>query len=111
MKSARGQWMAVAAIAGALCFAPIAGYADDFTKGSRAGEKGQIDKSNMGDRGQPGENDGGQVRKPGEGEQSGRPGTIFGAPATLPPADKAPQFEGAGKQKKKGQPPTAGGPE
>ena len=50
------------------------------------------------DRGKPGINSGGQVISPGEGEQSGRPGTVFGGSATLPPGD-APQYEGADKQK------------
>lgn len=50
-----------------------------------------------GDRGAPGINSGGQVIKPGEGEQDGRPGTIFGGPASLPPQGKALQYEGANK--------------
>ncbi len=114
MKSAHGQWMAIAVIAGGLCVAPVAGFADDFNKGSRSQEKGQIDKSNMGDRAKPGAIEGGQMREPGEGEQTGRPGTIFGAPSTLPPSEKSPGYEGAdkqGKQGRKGKAPTAGGPE
>ena len=85
MKTAKGKRLTIAVIAGALGIVPVAGYGDDFNKGSRSDEKGQIDKSNMGDRGQPGRNMGGQETAPGEGEQTGRPGTIFGAPATLPP--------------------------
>ncbi|MGH7230407.1 MAG: hypothetical protein ACREJU_03500 [Nitrospiraceae bacterium] len=110
MNSIRG-WIIAAATAGVIGFVPFAGYADDFNKGSRSSEKGQIDKSNMGDRGEPGKNMGGQDTKPGEGEQTGRPGTSFGAPATLSPSDKAPQHEGAGKQKKSKKAPTAGGPD
>jgi hypothetical protein len=54
------------------------------------------------DRGKPGINSGGQVISPGEGEQSGRPGTVFGGSATLPPGG-APQYEGADKQKGTGK--------
>ena len=53
-----------------------------------------------GDRGEPGINDGGQAIPPGEGEQTGRPGTI-GAPATLPPDETAPGYEGADQQQQK----------
>jgi hypothetical protein len=93
-----------------LVLAPVAGYGDDFNKGSRSQEKGQIDKTRTGDRGEAGINIGGQVTPPGEGDQSGRPGTIFGAPATLPPNDEAVQYEGADKAQKKGKAPTEGGP-
>lgn len=50
-------------------------------------------------RSQAGLNSGGQVIPPDEGEQSGKPGTIFGGPATLPPPEaSAPGYEGADKQ-------------
>lgn len=111
-KQNRKNWMVMGLMVGAcgLALTPIAGYGDDFNKGSRSQEKGQIDKTNTGDRGEAGLNVGGQTTAPGEGDQSGRPGTIFGAPATLPPQDEAVQYEGADKQQKKGTPPTAGGP-
>ena len=105
------QWLTIVAVVSALGMWMTNALADDVTKGSRQAEKGQIDKSRMGDRGEPGKNMGGQHTPPGEGEQTGRPGTSFGAPATLPPADEAPQYEGADKQQKGGKKaPTEGGP-
>ena len=94
----------------ALGLMPFAAYATD-QKGQGHKGKDSIDssknpQSNMGDRGKPGINTGGQATESGEGEQTGRPGTIFGAPATLPPQDKALQHEGADKSKKA---PTSGG--
>jgi hypothetical protein len=53
------------------------------------------------DRGKPGTNSGAQVLPPGEGEQTGRPGTMFGAPPSLP-AGGASGYEGA-DQEGKGQ--------
>lgn len=64
---------------------------DSFQKESEAALKKD------GDRGAPGINVGGQAIKPGEGEQDGRPGTIFGGPASLPPQNEAVQYEGADK--------------
>ena len=95
----------------AISFMPFAAYATD--QGQKGKDNFPIDssknpQSNMGDRGKPGINAGGQVAEPGEGEQSGRPGTIFGAPATLPPQDKALQHEGADKERNK-KAPTSGG--
>lgn len=47
-------------------------------------------------RGKAGINSGGQVIAPDAGEQAGKPGTIFGGPASLPPGE-APGYEGADK--------------
>ena len=53
------------------------------------------------DRGKPGINSGAQVLPPGEGEQTGRSGTMFGAPPSLR-FGGAPGYERA-DQERKGQ--------
>lgn len=96
---------------GLILAAPVAGMASD--ESSPQGMKGEANQSfdsfqkeseaglNMdGDRGSSGINSGGQAIKPGEGEQDGRPGTIFGGPASLPPQNEAVQYEGADKGRK-----------
>jgi len=104
--------MASAVVTVGLIFAgPVAGMASD--QSSQQGMKGEANQSfdsfqkeseaglkMDGDRGAPGINSGGQAIKPGEGEQDGRPGTIFGGPASLPPQNEAVQYEGADKGKK-----------
>lgn len=96
---------------GLILAGPVAGMADDQT--SQRGMQGEAEKSfdsfqkeseaglkMDGDRGSPGMNSGGQAIKPGEGEQDGRPGTIFGGPASLPPQNEALQYEGADRGRK-----------
>ena len=63
----------------------------------------QDDEQDQKLRSQPGINSGAQVIPPGEGEQTGKPGTMFGAPATLPPQERSPGYEGADKQAKEGE--------
>ena len=60
----------------------------------------QDDEQDQKLRSQPGINSGAQIIQPGEGEQTGKPGTMFGAPATLPPQERSPGYEGADKQAK-----------
>jgi len=106
----RTPHMVSAAVTLGLIFAgPVAGMADD--PASQRGMGGETNKSfdsfqkeseaglkMDGDRGAPSINSGGQVTKPSEGEQDGRPGTIFGGPASLPPQDEALQYANKGRE-------------
>ena len=87
-----------------LAIGPAVTFADEYQNKQSEAETSmkimQDDKQDQEQRAQPGINSGGQVIPPDEGEQTGKPGTMFGAPATLPPDDKAPQHEGADKQLK-----------
>jgi len=95
------HWLPFSAVICSLMLLPLTGYSTD--KGS-SGEKKKKDKqshtsSGTEDRGEPGK-PGGEFASPGEGDQSGRPGTIFGGPATLPPDKDSPGYEGADKDRK-----------
>lgn len=101
--------LAFLAVICSLTLLPLAGYATDKGSSEESKKKdNQATSRGTQDRGEPGKK-GGEFASPGEGEQSGRPGTIFGAPATLPPSDKSPGYEGADKGRK-GKAPTEGGP-
>ena len=100
----RKRVLLTAVLGVAVGLMPFVAYAADQNgqgrKDSIPIDSSKNPESHSDDRGKSGVNIGGQTSQPGEGEQSGRPGTIFGAPATLPPQDKALQYEGADKSKK-----------
>ena len=91
------QWLPLSAGICSLMLLPLTGYGADK---SSSGEGMKKDKQSQAspDRGEPG--------KPGVESQ---PGTIFGGPATEPPAKQSPGYEGADKDQK-GKPSTEGGP-